>query len=55
MHVVCILTEAFGHESAAVLGVDDPVVVFQCVHDLKDSAHPANGVVDVHRADELCC
>lgn len=24
------------------------------MHDLKYRAHPANGVVDGHRADELC-
>lgn len=48
------LTEAFGDDPAAVLWVDDPVVVFQCVHDLEHSAHPANGIVDGHRADELC-
>lgn len=49
------LTEAFRHDSAAVLGVDNPVVVFQRMHDLKYSAHPANGVVDGDCADELCC
>lgn len=51
----CILTEAFGHYSTAVLRVHNPVVVFQSVHDLQYSAHPANGVVDGHRADELRC
>lgn len=49
----CILTEAFRHYSTAVLGVHNPVVVFQSVHDLQYGAHPANGVVDGHRADEL--
>lgn len=49
------LTQTFGQDSTSVLGVDNPVVVFQCVHDLKYSAHPANGVVDGHCADELCC
>lgn len=51
----CILTEAFGHYSAAVLRVHHPVVEFQSVHDLQYSAHPADGVVDGHCADELGC
>lgn len=52
---VCTLTEAFGCDSTAVLRVNNPVVVFQCVHDLKHSANPADGVVDGHCAYELCC
>lgn len=48
-------TEAFGQDSAAVLGVDDPVVVLERVHDLQDRAHPPNGVVDGHCANELRC
>lgn len=52
---LCILTEAFGHYSAAVLRVHNPVVVFQSVHDLQDCAHPADGVVDGHCADEFRC
>lgn len=54
LHLLCTLTEAFGHDSTAVLWVHNPVVVFQRVHDLKHSAHPADGVVDGHSADELC-
>lgn len=50
---LCILTEALGHDSAAVLRVHNPVVVLQSVHDLQYSAHPADGVVDCHCADEL--
>lgn len=50
---LCILTEAFGHDSAAVLWVYDPVVEFESVHDLQYGAHPADGVVDGHCADEL--
>lgn len=49
------LTEAFGQDSTAVLGVDNPVVVLERVHDLQDRAHPPNGVVDVHCAYELRC
>lgn len=57
MHAVCfcVLTEAFGHYSAAVLRVHNPVVVFQSVHDLQYGAHPADGVVDGHCADEIRC
>lgn len=47
------LTCAFGHDPAAVLGVDYPVVVLQRVHDLENSADSADGVVDGHCADEL--
>ena len=51
---VCVcLTEAFGDDPAAVLWVDNPVVIFQCMHDLQHRAHPADGVVDGHCADEL--
>ena len=50
---MCSLTEALGRDSAAVLGVDDPVVVLERVHNLQYRAHPADGVVDGHRADEL--
>lgn len=52
---VWTLTLAFRHDSAAVLGVDNPVVVFERVHDLQDCAHPPNGVVDGDCAYELCC
>lgn len=57
MHAVCfcVLTEAFGHYSTAVLRVHNPVVVFQSVHDLQYGAHPPDGVVDGHCADELRC
>lgn len=51
----CILTKAFGHYSTAILRVHNPVVVFQRVHDLQYGAHPADGVVDGHCADELRC
>lgn len=49
------LTEAFGQDSTAVLGVNHPVVVLERVHDLQDGAHPPNCVVDGHCADELRC
>lgn len=48
------LTDAFGYDSAAVVGVDDPIEVLQGMHDLQHGAHPADGVINCHRADELC-
>lgn len=49
------LTQAFGQDSTAVLRVDNPVVVFERVHDLQHCADPPNRVVDGHCAYELCC
>lgn len=48
-----MLTETLRCDAAAVGGVDGPVVVLQRVHELKHRAHPADGVVDGRRADEL--
>ena len=51
---VCGLTQALGRDPAAVLRVGHPVVVLEGVHHLQYRAHPADGVVDGHGADELC-
>lgn len=48
-----VLTETLWHDSTAVCRVDGPVVVLQCMHELKHSAHSTNCVIDGCRANEL--
>lgn len=46
-------TKTFGVDSTALQRVDGPVVVFQSVHQLQDSADAADGAVDGGGAYEL--
>ena len=47
------LTDALGHDAAAVLGVDDPVVVLEGVHRLEYRAHPPDVGEDLRVSDEV--
>ncbi len=49
----CEHTKTFGGDSTALQRVDGPVVVLESVHQLQDSADPADGGVDGGGADEL--
>ena len=50
----CPLTDPLGRDPAAVLGVDDPVVVLECVHGLEHGAYPPDRVIDQSVVQELC-
>lgn len=55
MQIMCTCehTKTFGGDSTALQRVDGPVVVLESVHQLQDSADPADGGVDGGGADEL--